>query len=107
MLGKIFRKKQQVFKGAVVVLGPSKAGKTTLVRYLETEEVVDEDPRTTLGIDFRKQPIKIDGVEFSTIDVGGQKLYADAFWSMAIEQANAIIFVIDGLVRPEDTGNFQ
>lgn len=38
----------------VVTLGVSGAGKTTLIRYMETGEPVLEAPQMTLGIDIRE-----------------------------------------------------
>lgn len=87
-------------KASVVVLGASKAGKTTLICYLETGKPVLEDPRTTLGIDIRETPIKISGWSLSAIDVGGQDLYRKSLWSLGVSQADGIIYVIDGTVKP-------
>ena len=71
-LGSIFLKKNISKKANIVLLGGSCAGKTTLVRYLETGKPVIDDPCTTLGIDIRQQPIKIADWELSAIDVGGK-----------------------------------
>ena len=98
-LGKIFKKKNLEQKDSIVVLGSSGAGKTTLVRYLETGESVVEDPRTTLGIDIRQNPINIDGWSLSAIDVGGQELYRESLWSLGVSQSSAVIYVIDGTVK--------
>lgn len=84
----------------ISILGPSKAGKTTLVRYLETGKQVEDDPLSTLGVDYRSEPIKTDSLTMNLIDVGGQKLYQDAFWDFAIEQSNGLIYVIDALIKP-------
>ena len=86
----------------ITLLGPSGAGKTTLVKYLETGRPVEENPKTTLGIDIRRTPIKIDGWIFRAIDIGGQELYQKTFWALGVEQADAVIFVIDGTVRPRE-----
>ncbi|MFX0094093.1 MAG: ADP-ribosylation factor-like protein [Candidatus Hodarchaeota archaeon] len=103
-LGRIFsRMVSQRKEGKIVLLGSSGAGKTTLVRYLETGEPVKADPKTTLGIDIRKTPINIDGWSFKAIDVGGQEIYQKTFWTLAISQANAIIYVIDGTMKPDET----
>ncbi len=74
-LSKLFGQKKVELKASLVILGASGAGKTTLVRYLETGEPVMKDPRTTLGIDIRQNPITISGWSLSAIDVGGQELY--------------------------------
>lgn len=101
-LGKIFRKKSIEMKANIVILGASGAGKTTLVRYLETGEPVLEDPRTTLGIDIRQSPIQIDGWFLSAIDVGGQELYRDSLWGLGVSQADAVIYVIDGTTQQSE-----
>ncbi|MCF2143092.1 MAG: GTP-binding protein [Candidatus Heimdallarchaeota archaeon] len=88
-------------KASVVVLGASKAGKTTLICYLETGEPVLEDPRTTLGIDIRETPINISGWSLSAIDVGGQELYRKSLWGLGVSQADGVIYVIDGTVKPK------
>ncbi|MFX0095036.1 MAG: ADP-ribosylation factor-like protein [Candidatus Hodarchaeota archaeon] len=87
-------------EASIVLLGSSGAGKTTLVRYLETGKPVELDAKTTLGIDIRKKPFRIDGWSFRSIDVGGQELYQKTFWQLGLEQANAVIYIIDGLTKP-------
>jgi small GTP-binding protein len=101
-LGKLFGKKSIIMKANVVVLGSSGAGKTTLIRFLETGEPVLEDPRTTLGIDIRQTPIKVDGWSLSAIDVGGQELYRDSLWGLGVSQADAVIYVIDSLIEKRE-----
>lgn len=98
-LGKIFRRKSVEQKANIVILGASGAGKTTLVRFLETGEPVLDDPRTTLGIDIRQSPINIGGWSLTAIDVGGQELYRESLWTLGISQAEAVIYVIDGTIR--------
>ena len=66
-LGKLFKKKNLEQKASIIVLGSSGAGITTLVRYLETCESVAENPRTTLGIDIRQNPINIGGWSLSLL----------------------------------------
>lgn len=101
-LSRIFGKKQKRMQDATITLiGPSKAGKTTFVRYLETGEAVAEDMNTTLGIEIRRNAVTIDRWKLSAIDTGGQKLYQQTFWELAVQQANAVIFVIDATVRKE------
>ncbi|MHA1211367.1 MAG: ADP-ribosylation factor-like protein [Candidatus Heimdallarchaeota archaeon] len=101
-LGRIFKRKSLVQKASLVVLGAGGAGKTTLVRFLETGEPVLENPRTTLGIDIRQSPIDIGGWSLTAIDVGGQELYRESLWSLGVSQANAVIYVIDGTIHQEE-----
>lgn len=107
-LSKIFGVKKVEQKASIVILGASGAGKTTLVRYLETGQPVMKDPRTTLGIDIRQNPINIGGWSLSAIDVGGQELYRESLWGLGVSQADAVIYVIDGTVKSaSDTAVFE
>ena len=36
------------------------------------------------------------------IDTGGQQLYQQTFWELAIQQADAVIFVIDATVKRDE-----
>lgn len=103
LLSKIFGKlkTKELFEAKLVILGSSGAGKTTLVKYLESGTTVVENPRTTLGIDVRSNPVKIDNWEFSVIDIGGQTLYQKAFWNLGVSQADAIIYLIDGTIKTD------
>jgi small GTP-binding protein len=100
LLAKIFdrSKSNKSFSAKLVLLGSSGAGKTTLIRFLERGKPVEEDIRTTLGIDYRARPIKIDNWEFNLIDIGGQLLYQKTFWSLGISQADAILYLFDGTI---------
>lgn len=88
------------------VLGPSGVGKTTLIRYLETGEVQEESPRSTLGIEYREKGLvaktKSDSfIQFKIYDVGGQKIYQEIFWDIIVQEADLIFYVIDATVKPE------
>jgi ADP-ribosylation factor-like protein 1 len=91
-----------LFEAKLVLLGSSGAGKTTLVKYLESGKPVEENVRTTLGIDVRSNPVRIENWEFSVIDIGGQTLYQKAFWNLGVSQADAIVYLIDGTIRPDN-----
>lgn len=101
LISRLFKKKQALKNATVTLIGPSKAGKTTLVRYIETGQVVSEDLHTTLGIEIRRKEVEIDGWKLKAIDTGGQQLYQQTFWELAINQANAVIFVIDATVKAD------
>jgi ADP-ribosylation factor related protein 1 len=104
-LSRIFKRKSLTQKANIVILGSSGAGKTTLVRFLETGEPVLDDPRTTLGIDIRQSPIEMGGWSLTAIDVGGQELYRESLWSLGIAQAEAVIYVIDGTIRKSNNSD--
>ena len=103
LLAKIFGKlkAKEIFEAKLVLLGSSGAGKTTLVKYLESGKPVLENVRTTLGIDVRSNPVKIENWEFSVIDIGCQTLYQKAFWNLGVSQADAIIYLIDATIKPD------
>ena len=100
LLARLFSKRKKVKLAKIVTLGTSGAGKTTLIRYLETGQEVEETD-TTLGIDIRNKGVKIGNWNLSTIDVGGQELYRNALWGLAVTQADGIIYVIDGTIKED------
>ena len=107
LLARIFdrSKSKNTFQAKLVVLGSSGAGKTTLIRYLERGKPVEDDIRTTLGIDYRTRPVKMANWEFSLIDIGGQNIYQKTFWSLGISQSDAVIYLFDGTI-PLDSHSF-
>ena len=108
LLSKIFdrSKSKKTPQAKLVVLGSSGAGKTTLIRYLERGKPVEENIRTTLGIDYRTNPLKLADWEFSLIEIGGQTIYQKIFWSLGIDQADAVIYLFDGTI-PLDSSIFE
>ena len=71
-------------------------------------EVQDDAPLPTLGIDYRRKPVTLDLWNFNIVDVGGQKLYQDTFWEIAVEQSHGLSYMIDATVRPgKNDGEFQ
>ena len=101
LLSKLFGKRK-IKSARIVVLGSSGAGKTTFIRYIESGQIVEEDTQTTLGIDVRKKSISLDGWSLSAIDVGGQEIYQKVFWNLGLTQADTVIYLIDGTLRPEN-----
>lgn len=95
------RRKTHFEEIKISILGPSQVGKTTLIRFLETDKPQLEASLSTLGVDFRTKPVIIGNWSFQLIDVGGQKKYQDAFWEFVIRQANGLVYIIDAIVRPE------
>jgi len=98
LLSRIFGKEKAKY-ATISLLGPPKSGKTTLVRHIETGEPVVNDLPSTLGIDVRKNSVSISGWSLNAIDTGGQEPYRLAFWELSIQQADALIFVIDATVH--------
>ncbi|MCY3410641.1 MAG: GTPase domain-containing protein [Candidatus Heimdallarchaeota archaeon] len=84
------------------VLGASRVGKTTLIRYLETGEVQEEDTRSTLGYEYREKGFYIGSIHFKIYDTGGQPLYANIFWDMVASESDIIIYVLDATVTNEN-----
>lgn len=72
------------------------------MRYLETGRAITDEVPTTLGVDVRRQPIVVDNWQLKVIDVGGQRIYQQAFWELSVQQAEAIIYVVDGTVNPQN-----
>jgi small GTP-binding protein len=100
-------RRKKAIKGNITIIGPSKAGKTTLARYLETNEPVEEDTISTMGITMRKKPVKIGDWTFGIIDIGGQDIYQQTFWQLGIKQAIAVIYIIDGTIKPNPENKQQ
>jgi len=94
-------KKSSSKKAKICFIGPSEAGKTTLLRFLETGEPVLEEIHTTIGINLRKKAIKMGPWEINIIDTGGQKVYQQVFWELAVQQSDAVVFVIDATIKPD------
>lgn len=86
----------------ISLIGPPSAGKTTLTRFMKSGKPVLEKPYTTLGVEIRKNLITIDQFRISTIDTGGQKVFQQTYWEAAIEQSDAVIFVMDATIREEN-----
>ena len=88
---------RRIFKGKdsrkyqIVIIGLDSAGKTTIVNRMLRSEFV---PTTrTLGVNYRT--VKYREIEFSLIDLGGQEIYRNLLWQPSLENADAIVFVLD------------
>lgn len=75
----------------ITFCGLAKAGKTTIVKYLETGQFVDTQP--TLGIN-RGETIQIGKLEINIYDLGGQEDF-QVLWPEVNEKSNGLVFVID------------
>lgn len=86
----------------ISLIGPPSAGKTTLTRFMKSGKPVLDKPYTTLGVEIRKNLITIDEFRINTIDMGGQEVFQQTYWEAAIEQSDAVIFVMDATIREEN-----
>jgi GTPase SAR1 family protein len=102
----LFRSKKRL---KICLLGPSGAGKTTMLWHMKTGQQIQGDKvtledgheipiRPTHGMDFEN--FKFDGWSFTVCDMGGQPVYRQAFWEVAMKQSpDGIVFVIDSTDR--------
>jgi GTPase SAR1 family protein len=102
----LFRSKKRI---KICLLGPSGAGKTTMLWYMKTGQppsdgkIVLEDGheiqiRPTHGVDFEN--FEFEGWNFIACDVGGQPVYRQVFWELGVKQApGGIVFVVDATDR--------
>lgn len=92
---------EEIQEVTLLVLGSLGAGKTTLLQYLRSKQPVESSPRQTHGIvQLKNRPISFYNWEVSAIDVGGAKIYREAFWPGAITQTEGIIYLIDSIIKP-------
>ena len=81
----------------ISIAGPSRAGKTSIVRYLETlvperdTQIVASVP--TMGKSTKR--VKIGKSEVKTLDMGGQQDFWD-LWEKPLKESDVIFFVLDG-----------
>ena len=87
----------RLIKGFILFLGPSEAGKTSILRRLVTGEFTDQEP--TLG--FREEYI----AKVRIIEIGGQKSFRK-YWEVAIEQNPARLFFIIDVTKENDFNQY-
>ncbi|MHA2249569.1 MAG: ADP-ribosylation factor-like protein [Candidatus Kariarchaeaceae archaeon] len=81
----------------ITIVGPSRAGKTSLVRYLETliperdSAIVPSVP--TMGKSTKH--VKLGKSLLKTLDMGGQQDFWD-IWENAIKKSHAVFYILDG-----------
>mmetsp|Transcript_12194 Transcript_12194/g.32815 ORF Transcript_12194/g.32815 Transcript_12194/m.32815 type:complete len:204 (+) Transcript_12194:66-677(+) len=90
LLGVLRKVKQRERELRVLVLGLDNAGKTTVVKALAGEDVLEVSP--TLG--FQIHSLAYDGYALNVWDVGGQKTLR-AYWRNYFEQTDALVWVVD------------
>ena len=81
----------------ITIAGPSRAGKTSLVKYLDTlvppreSNIMPSVP--TMG--KSQKHIKIGRSTVTSLDMGGQEDFWD-LWEPSIKKSHAVIFLLDG-----------
>lgn len=100
VLNRLLGKEKLLKEAQITVLGPSQAGKTTLIHFLETGDTHSPSPLTTLGVEYRQRGVKLGSWSFKLIDVGGQKVYQNVFWELVVERADALVYIVDATVKP-------
>jgi small GTP-binding protein len=87
-LKSLFRRVKEV---DITICGLANAGKTTILKYLETGQFVPTRP--TMGVN-RGETIQIDKLEINTFDLGGQEDFR-VLWPEVNEKSDGIVFVVD------------
>jgi signal recognition particle receptor subunit beta len=81
----------------ISIAGPSQAGKTSFVRYLETltpeRNSIIQVSVPTMGKSTKR--IKLGRTTIKTLDMGGQQDFWD-LWSDSIKSSDMVIFILDG-----------
>ena len=91
--------KRRVKEVDITICGLASAGKTTIVKYLETGRFIDTQP--TMGIN-RGETIQIDKLEINIFDLGGQEDFR-VLWPEVNENSDGVVFVVD----KHNTMNFE
>ncbi len=96
---KTMKKAQKESK--LLILGLDSGGKTTILKSVSNENIQNLKP--TQGFNIKN--LRIDGVDFSVWDLGGQKVLRQ-YWSNYFKDCSALIYVIDAadVVRLEEAG---
>lgn len=86
---KLFKRKLKEVD--ITICGLANAGKTTIIKYLETGRFVDTQP--TMGIN-RGETIQVDKLEINIFDLGGQDDF-QVLWPEVNEKSDGVVFVVD------------
>jgi small GTP-binding protein len=93
--------KSTIKEVTVSLIGPPLSGKTTLSLFLQTGKPVLNDPTPTMGIAVRNNVTAIGQFRLNVIDTGGQEVFRQTYWEVAIEQSDVVIFVLDATIRKD------
>ncbi|MHA1966543.1 MAG: ADP-ribosylation factor-like protein [Candidatus Hodarchaeales archaeon] len=88
----------RLIKGFVLFIGPSEAGKTSILRRLATGFFEDQDP--TLG--FREENI----AKVRVLEIGGQDSFRK-YWQIAVDQKPARIFFVIDVSKNKDFQEYE
>jgi len=87
----------RMIKGFVLFIGPSSAGKTSILRRLVTGKFHDQEP--TLG--FSQENI----AKVRVIEIGGQASLRE-YWKIALDQKPVKIFFIIDITKEDDYSEY-
>ena len=80
----------------VTIIGLRDAGKTTLVKRLKGNEVIETVPTMGVNLEILKIPLDNDKfLDIQVFDLGGQDTHLVKLWRPFIRQATGVIFVFD------------
>jgi len=80
------------FHPLIVILGLEKAGKTTFVYRLKTDEFI-KDIQPTIGYEI--SIIHKDDMKFDVVDLGGHEAFRTTFWKNFVSSCKGCIFIFD------------
>ncbi|MFW9905072.1 MAG: ADP-ribosylation factor-like protein [Candidatus Thorarchaeota archaeon] len=87
----------RLIRGFILFIGPSEAGKTSILRRLVTGEF--HDPQPTLG--FREENV----AKVRIIEIGGQPSFRK-YWEVALKQNPVRIFFVIDVTKKNDYEEF-
>jgi len=88
----------RMIKGFLLVIGPTKAGKTSILRRLVTGKFTDQEP--TLG--FREETI----AKVRIIEIGGQRDFKK-YWTEALNQDPVHVFFVIDVTNKQDFEDYK
>lgn len=99
-LRKLFRSKSK--KADITICGLDDAGKTTILKFLETGEFVETTP--TMGVN--RETLHLPNLQINVFDLAGQEDFRN-MWHNINEKSDGIIFVVDrsNVMRFEEAKN--